>query len=197
MYRAARVPNDRVVSRRVRPVVGAAGRVADREGRSETDQQAALRLAERLIAEARDELRRADAKASQWLTTSGGAVLAMLTVLTGTRWSPGQLTGAAVWAWWSGCACAAAALFTLAMALLPRTAGAAEARQVAYFGHVYRLRDPALVRRYVERAAQDTMPGLISQLCWLSRLVMTKYRWVRAGTVLISLAAALVALALL
>ncbi|MFJ8685605.1 Pycsar system effector family protein [Micromonospora wenchangensis] len=193
MYRAARVPNDRVVHRRVRTVGTASGRGTD----PGADQQAALRLTERLIAEARDELRRADARASQWLTMSGGAVLAMLTVLTGTRWSPAQLTGAAAWAWWSGCACAGTALFSLAMALLPRTAGAAEVRHVAYFGHVHRLRDPALVRRYVERAAQDTMPGLISQLCWLSRLVMTKYRWVRAGTVLVSLAAALVALALL
>ncbi|MFY1626901.1 Pycsar system effector family protein [Micromonospora sp. WMMD723] len=193
MYRAARVPNHHVAHRRVRTAPGGG---IDRYGRA-GDQQAALRLTERLIAEARDELRRADAKASQWLTMSGGVVLAMLTVLTGTRWSPGQLTGAAAWAWWSGCACAAAALFALAMALLPRTAGAAEVRQVAYFGHVHRLRDPALVRRYVERAAQDTMPGLISQLCWLSRLVMTKYRWVRAGTVLVTLAAALVALALL
>ncbi|MBO4164070.1 Pycsar system effector family protein [Micromonospora antibiotica] len=197
MYRAARVPNDRVLHRRVRAAVAAPGGGVDRPGRPEGDRQAALRLAERLIAEAREELRRADAKASQWLTMSGGVVLAMLTVLTGTRWSPGRLTGAAAWAWWSGCACAAVALFALAMALLPRTAGAAEVRQVAYFGHVYRLRDPALVRRYVERAAQDTMPGLISQLCWLSRLVMTKYRWVRIGTVLIALAAALVALALL
>ncbi|MEV4845004.1 Pycsar system effector family protein [Micromonospora matsumotoense] len=197
MYRAARVPNDRVVHRRARAVVGVASRATDLGGRSEVDQQAALRLAERLTVEARDELRRADAKASQWLTMSSGVALAMLTLLTGTRWSPRQLTGAAAWAWWSGCACAGVALFALAMALLPRTAGAAEVRQVAYFGHVHRLRDPALVRRYVERAAQDTMPGLISQLCWLSRLVMIKYRWVRAGTVLISLAAALVALALL
>ncbi|SCG67975.1 Pycsar system effector family protein [Micromonospora coxensis] len=192
-------PTVRMVARRpARPGVRVATRsLAHRSGSAGTDPQTAVRLTERLLSEARDELRRADAKASQWLTMLGGVSLALLTVFVGASWSPRDLNGAAAWAWWSGCACAAAALLSFALALLPRTAGSPELRHVAYFGHVHRLRDPALVRRYVERAARDSMPGLVSQLCWISRLVMTKYRWTRAGTVLTTLAAALVALGLL
>ncbi|MBQ1070425.1 Pycsar system effector family protein, partial [Micromonospora sp. D75] len=165
--------------------------------RTGTHPTAATRLTERLLTEAREELRRADAKATQWLGLFGGALLALATGLVGASWSPHRLTGTAVWTWWTGCLAAALALAAVMMALLPRTGGDPELRLVAYFGHVHRLRDPEEVRRHVERAAHDTMPSLISQLCWISRLAMTKYRWTRAGTVLAMFAAALIAVSLL
>ncbi|KUJ48504.1 Pycsar system effector family protein [Micromonospora maris] len=165
--------------------------------RRNTGQAAAVRLTERLLAEAREELRRADAKAVQWLSLFGGALLALVTVLVGVSWSPRHLTGTVAWTWWSGVLCGAAALLSLIMALLPRPNGDQELQLVAYFGHVHKLRDPVLVQRYVERVAHDTLPSLIYQLCWISRLAMTKYRWTRAGTVFSMLAAALIAVSLL
>ncbi|NYF57151.1 Pycsar system effector family protein [Micromonospora purpureochromogenes] len=182
--------------RTVRSTLTASDR-SHRLRRADISTGAAARLTERLLAEARDELRRADAKATQWLSLFGGALLALVTGLVGASWSPSRLAGTAVWTWWAGCLFGALTLVALIMALLPRTGGDPELRLVAYFGHVHKLRDPALVRRYVERAAHDTMPSLISQLCWISRLAMTKYRWTRAGTVFAMLAAALIAVSLL
>jgi hypothetical protein len=164
------------------------------ERRTQVVSDAPSRLAERLVAEAREEVRRADAKATQWLTMIGSVVLALMTVLAGQSWRPSMLSESDQWTWWAGCASAAMAVFALVLALIPRTSGDPDLRQVAYFGHIHRLRDPTMVRHYVERAAADTMPGLISQLCWISRLAMTKYRYARIGTIFASLAAALTAM---
>ncbi|MER7166192.1 Pycsar system effector family protein [Micromonospora sp. NPDC000207] len=158
---------------------------------------AAIRLAERLLSEVRDELRRADARATQWLTMFGGGLLALLTLLTGTDWSLEQLALGRLWLWWSGCAAATLALTALVMVLVPRTGGPPDARQVAYFGHVARLRDPDIVGRHVASAARNSLPGLIAELCWLSQLAMTKYRWIRIGTVLTAFSVASIAASLL
>ncbi|RKR87244.1 hypothetical protein BDK92_1518 [Micromonospora pisi] len=157
----------------------------------------AVRLAERLIAETRDEVRRADEKATHWLSVLGGAALALVTALTGQSWLPSDLRGADRWTWWTGCLCAALATLALVLALVPRTGGDENIQQVGYFGHVHQLGDPTVVRLCLERAARDSMPGLVGELCWISRLAMTKYRYTRLGTGLSALAAGLISTSLL
>jgi hypothetical protein len=161
------------------------------------EQASPVRLTERLLSETREEIRRADARASHWLAMLGSALLALLTAVVGQSWTPARLAGADRWLWWSGCVCAAVALLALVLALLPRVWGDRDTDHVSYFGHVHRLRDPAVVRDYLERNAADSMPGLVAQLCQLSRLAVTKYRYTRIGTIFGTLAATLVAVSLL
>lgn len=152
---------------------------------------AAVRLAERLLAETREEMRRADGKAVQWLSMLGAGALGMI-ALWNTMPSPPWPSGPAViWPALLGGGFAAVAAVAFTLVLIPRTGGAPDVREIAYFGHVYRIGDPVLVRRHLEEAVDDGLPGLVGQLHHLSRLVMFKYRCVRVGTLFGMVAAVL------
>ncbi|SNY55403.1 Pycsar system effector family protein [Paractinoplanes atraurantiacus] len=144
----------------------------------------AVRLAERLLGEVREEVRRADAKATQWVAALGAATVTVPAWWNADRTEPWLIAAAAT--------CAAAAFAALALALLPRTAGAGDPRLVAYFGHIDHIGDPRAVRRHLEATAADNMPALVTQLCRLSRLAVLKYRCVRIGTLFGASAGALV-----
>lgn len=145
-----------------------------------------------LIAETRDEIRRADAKAAQWLTTLGAASAAALAAWTTRGSTPWELAGIHMLLTAAGGACAVGAMAALTLALIPRIGGSSEPGHVAYFGHVYRIGDPDRVRRLLEGAAADLMPGLVAELCTLSRIAMLKYRYTRLGAVLSALASVLI-----
>ncbi|WP_147315648.1 Pycsar system effector family protein [Asanoa ferruginea] len=157
---------------------------------------AAVRLAERLLSETRDEVRRADTKAAQWLAAIGAGATAVI-----ASWPlddlPRVFADLAAWLGVAGFGFAVAALIALAMALVPRTGGDVDPSHVAYFGHVYRAGGPDHVRRHIERTADDLMPSLLTELCWLSRLAVLKYRYTRLGIVFGTCAGALVAAAAL
>ncbi|MEV6298726.1 Pycsar system effector family protein [Actinoplanes sp. NPDC051861] len=150
-----------------------------------------VQLTQRLIAETREENRRADAKAAQWLSMLGGGVIGVLALWGAPLESSWPAGASAAWTVGLGFFCAGVAAVAFALALYPRTRAGSDLRDIAYFGHVHRAGDPALVRRYLEEAAGDTMPGLVGQLCRLSRIAVVKYRCVRVGTVFGMLAAVL------
>src|SRR5690349_21298196 len=108
---------------------------------AEHDPAAAIRLAERLLDETRDEVRRADAKAVQWLATLGAGAVAVVSWSTRAEppWARG---GPAAWLTVLGCVCAIVATAALTSALVPRMGGSSDPRHLAYFGHVYRIGDP-------------------------------------------------------
>jgi hypothetical protein len=147
---------------------------------------AVVRLTERLLGETRDEIRRADARARQWLAMLGAGAAAVITTwaVSGAPWQHG---GPAGWIAGSGLAGAALAAIFLTLALVPRTGGG-DAEQVAYFGHIHRIGDPQRVRQLLEVAARDEPRSLVTELCLLSRIAVVKYRHLRLGTVFGTLA---------
>ncbi|WP_250034186.1 Pycsar system effector family protein [Paractinoplanes maris] len=161
---------------------------------STVDPAPAVRLAERLLGETREELRRADARATQWVAAMSAGSVTIFASWTADRAMPWQDAGASTTLAVAAAICATAAVIAHALALLPRTTGGADITHVAYFGHVNRIKDPRIVRRHLEEAAADTMPALVTQLCWLSRLAAIKYRYIRIGTVLGASAGVLVLL---
>jgi len=160
------------------------------------DRDAVVRLAERLVSETRDEVRRADAKAAQWGAAFGaGAVAVLASWQAGMPW-PGEHGGPVAWLVRGACGFAVAAVVALTLALIPRTGGGADPRHLAYFGHVHRIGDPDFVRQYLADSAVDTLPALVTQLCWLSRLAVIKYRYARLGILCGAAAGVLVLIAL-
>lgn len=164
---------------------------------STADPAPAVRLTERLLSETREEVRRADARATQWVAAISAGTVTIFASWTADRAMPWQDAGASTALVVTAAICATAALLALALALLPRTIGGEDARHVAYFGHINRIKDPRIVRRHLEEAAADTMPALVTQLCWLSRLAVIKYRYIRIGTLLGASAGVLILLTLL
>ena len=136
--------------------------------------QTPLQIAERLLAETREELRRADAKAMSCLQGVGGGGFAVITV--------SAVPAAHDWLWWAGCAGWAVSLICLASAVAPRLGGGGPAEVATFFGHIVRLRSPARVQRCIEVASTDALPGLVVQLCASSRIAMAKYRLIRIAT---------------
>jgi hypothetical protein len=144
--------------------------------------EAVVRLTERLLTETRDELRRADAKAAQWLSMLGAGAIGVVALWNSAPAPPWPVGSSAFWPALTGCGFAVPAAISFALALVPRIGGAPDQREVAYFGHVYRIGDPVLLRRHIEEAAGDSLHGMVGQLHHLSRLAVLKYRCIRIGT---------------
>jgi hypothetical protein len=158
---------------------------------------AVVRLTERLVSETRDEVRRADAKAAQWVAAISAGAVAVLASWTTAPPEPWRSGGLVAWLVSGACGCAVVAVVMLTLALVPRTGGGADPRHLAYFGHVHRIGDPDAVRQYLAEGAVDTLPALVTQLCWLSRLAVIKYRYARLGALSGGLAGVLVLLSLI
>lgn len=149
----------------------------------------AQELAEKLLAETREEVKRADAKAMSCLQAIGGGGFAVLLLTSGTR--PGDRL------WWAGAAVWVVALLCLAGAIAPRLRGGEPTGAITYFGHVVRLGQPARVLERIEAAAPGDLIGTVAQLCASSQIAMAKFRLIRAAVICAIGAAALVGVGLL
>ncbi|GLY05518.1 Pycsar system effector family protein [Actinoplanes sp. NBRC 101535] len=145
-------------------------------------------LAEKLLTETRDEIRRADTKATDCLQIIGGGGFTLLITLPGNTSDD--------WRWWAAGTAWTLAMLCLAAAVTPRLHNAGPAERVTYFGHVARLRRPARVQRCIEEAAADTLPGVIAQLCASSRIALVKFQLIRIAIVLTAGSVALIATSL-
>lgn len=143
----------------------------------------------------REELTRADAKATALFAGVGVALGAILSGLLAGQWSPLRLHGsAAPVLWWAGASCAVAALTMLAAALYPRTRARHDrAGVVAYYGDVVRLGPAELTRALT---GTDTAP-LVDQVRVLSAIVARKYALIKAAFPLLAAAAVLCGAAVL
>ncbi|MFJ5645104.1 Pycsar system effector family protein [Streptomyces sp. NPDC093223] len=152
----------------------------------------------RLLAEARDEVRQADAKASLLLAGAGVALGAALsTTLTGRVYGR-HVTDASAWLWWAGVCAATAGVTLLGWAVCPRTRRTtpATAHLVSYFGDVVALPKEALEERLV-RTLRTPGVSLVDQIYEVSVIAATKYALVRRALILFGTAAVLCAAALL
>ncbi|MFI7274928.1 Pycsar system effector family protein [Streptomyces sp. NPDC049879] len=142
-------------------------------------------LAERLLAEIRVEIARADGKAASLvgalgLTTGllGGAVAA-------SDWSPGALSVAAQVLWWVGVAGLSVSLTAFLLTVAPRygrgrwTPGA----PLTYFGDVLRAAKGGQLAEALAASTDASGDRLLHALGVTSRIAMIKLRWVRVGLV--------------
>jgi hypothetical protein len=162
-----------------------------------------VRLLRDLVAQNQQEISRADGKATVLLATTGTLLGLLLAVHRqrdqGDGWSAGL--------WWAGAAGAAAALFALLLAVLPRRApGPPGSRSpdpgqqpsaLAYFGDVVRAGGPDRLRVAVHRDLRRPETRLLLALDATSRIAEAKNRWVRRAVPLLAVALAVSFCALL
>lgn len=130
-------------------------------------------LAERLLAETREELSKADGKAQILLAASGVIIGVVLGGAIGGEWNPTDLDRCARVFWWVGVGAAALGVGALGFAIFPRLLQSDNAR-ITYFEDVLRHRDCAALatalNSEVERGDRD-----VEQLLRLSRVAHRKY----------------------
>jgi hypothetical protein len=133
-----------------------------------------------LLAETREELVRADNKASILLAASGVAFGALLAAILSGDWSPTELNVRIQWLWWIGTALGAGALYFLGSAVYPRIHAHGERPSIiAYYGDVVAARDKSRVEELLEEAAKDQKQRLFDQVIQISRTVQRKYVAIR------------------
>jgi hypothetical protein len=160
--------------------------------------EATLLYATSLLADARKEIDRADAKASILLAASGVVAGALLAGLIAGRWTPLKLHAAVQWVWWLGLAESAIGIWCLAMAVYPRErkSDSGIPGTVAYYGDVVAYPTNAQVVAALNRSAETNIERIADQLRNVSWIVSHKYRLVRWGMRGLLLSAATVVTAL-
>jgi hypothetical protein len=168
-----------------------------------------------LLAETREELQKADNKASILLAASGIALSALLTAFAAGTWSPSHLTNRDAQFWtWTSMSLALIGLFFIGAAVKPRLRSKETERQVLhYFADVhgfwpkwYRIRRAAALsegRAQFDDALEAASTGenlklrLDDQIWFLGHIAYRKYRLVDIGLwfFVISILLALLALA--
>lgn len=162
--------------------------IADQEDHGDGDQSSqATAYTERLLAETREEIGRADHKASVLLSATAVAVIVLAGLLTG-NWSPLEIAAAIQWLWWIGAVMLVAAISFLGSAVMPRMRHDGDPSTVAYFGHVLRLTDRRRLVEHLHRSAAKPLDRAVDQLVVLSHIAHRKYRcvqvaiWLLAGS---------------
>lgn len=131
-----------------------------------------------LLTATREELVRADNKASLLLAAAGVAVGATVAGLISRDWSPFTLENRIEWLWWLGAGSAVYGLWCLGSAVYPRTRrrGAAPG-VIAYFEDVnaYAGRPRAELVAALDRTAEREQDRWIDQLVQVSDIARLKY----------------------
>ena len=154
----------------------------------------ALEHARHFLAEAREELSRAESKAAVLLAAQGVVVGALLAALMTRRWTPFELRdGVVEWTWWLGIVCLVFAVVCLAAAVWPKIGSSDSAkRRPAFFGDFARFEDAQKLAAALRmRDEADALERAANQVLLVSRIVRRKYRFIRASMVLLGTAAAL------
>lgn len=137
--------------------------------------------AETLLEETREELTRADAKASLLFAASGVVAGAVLAGIINGKWAPGDLQPWATVTFAVGAGLYAAAVCCLGYAVWPRITHEEATRPAAYFGDIVNYRGSEkrqALRNALERGASNP-ERTISQLVILSGIVWRKYIGIR------------------
>lgn len=168
-----------------------------------------LRYAEVLLKETREEVVRADAKASM-LFGVGGVAFGVITaaLLSQDGWEPGDLAGYWDKAWWAGAAAALAALVLLGTAVYPRAtagrwffwvrgarrpSGEGRSDSARYFGDLARCKSCEEAAGLVEAGAETPFDRTVEQAWVISKIVTTKYRLIALALRVLIVAGGLVA----
>lgn len=159
---------------------------------------ATLLYATSLLSSARDEIDRADSKASILLAASGVAAGALFAGLMAGTWTPLKLRAAIQWAWWAGIVEAAIGICFLALAVYPREqrndSGASWV--VVFYGDILTHRTTAQLVDALNRSAETRIERIADQLRYVCSIVNHKYRLIRWGISILFLSAATISAAI-
>lgn len=160
--------------------------------------EAILIYATSLLSGAREEIDRADAKASILLAASGVAAGALVAGLAAGTWTPLKLQVATQWVWWLGVVESAMGICCLALAVYPRERknDSGVPWTVLYYGDVLAYQTTAQLVTALNRSAEAKIERIADQLRHVSWIVDQKYRLIRWGMRALFLAAVTIAAAL-
>ncbi|GAA1995807.1 Pycsar system effector family protein [Microbacterium ulmi] len=149
-------------------------------------------LAADMLAEVREEIDRADQKASLLIGSLGIAFSIVLSGVLSGSWSPASL-GPAATVLWSVCAVAAAgSVLAAALAVWPRLSRAPGSGAITYWGQIRQFASPEEVGEALLERGLQPPERTYQQLLVLSALVQRKYRAIRSSMVLAGIASLLV-----
>ncbi|NYV73158.1 Pycsar system effector family protein [Streptomyces sp. UH6] len=140
-------------------------------------------IAERLLADLRTEIARADTKASVLVAALGITAGAFSGLIAGQKWSPSDLTGAGAPLWWVGCVALVVSLISLLSAVWPRYRRATwtPGHPLSYFGDIQQAARLGLLDDALRETGRDPAAGLSSALAESSRIATRKHQWIRLG----------------
>lgn len=152
-----------------------------------------------MLKEAREELVRADAKASLILASSGVVLGALMAGLLAGSWEPSDLGNSIEWLWWLGAAVAGYGLYRLAKSVYPQTNRKGEAPAVlAYYGDINNVTgDLATLKQKLAESSAQASDRHVDQLRQVSKIVGAKYAGIKTGLLMLGVAAVLCAAAVL
>jgi hypothetical protein len=153
------------------------------ETRPDTDADA-LYVAERLLLTVREDLGRADVKASVLLS---GVLAVPALVVSGGRAVSGVSGSALVLLVAAGLCWAAGALMLLLGVILPRTGTVRDAPGPTFYADALAASDLDALRAGVVEAGHDPVRWLLTQFQDVSVILAAKYRWLRRSMALLGL----------
>ncbi len=147
-------------------------------------------IAERLLLSIREELARADAKASILLSV---AVAVLVVVLAAPRDDlPSALTSVGLGLWTAG-------VVMIAAVVLPRSKGGPRlpgtVDEASFFADLTGRTPTAELLPRIARAGRDPERWLVSRACELGAILAVKYRWLKWGCTTLTTAGILLVLA--
>jgi Family of unknown function (DUF5706) len=145
-------------------------------------------LAKVLLSESREELTRADGKASLLLAALGVGISAILAAILAGSWSPFRLAEPYQSLWWAGSFFAGVSFACLFLAIYPRVTHRSASRGVTYFGDVAGLETVDELRSALKRSETDPAERSVMQLHVIAGIADRKYRFVRSSLNALSLA---------
>ncbi|MFI0270447.1 Pycsar system effector family protein [Streptomyces luteogriseus] len=142
-----------------------------------------VRAGAQLLADLRNEIARADAKATVLVGALGISAGVLAALLTNRHWSPDQLPRSAALLWWAGTASLVVALFALLLAVLPRYRRSrwTPGRPLTYFGDIRRASQGGRLAAALAETGIDPRAGLRASLAETSGIVARKHFWIRTG----------------
>jgi hypothetical protein len=143
-----------------------------------------------LLTETREELNRADSKASLLFAVFGVVLGALLAGLISHKWRPEDLAAGATVVFWAGTALAGIGAASLGFSVWPRIFREQPGGPASYYGDIVTYgKDRARLRSALAEAATDD-DRTVEQLAVVSHIVWRKYVGIRTA-LLLFLAAAL------
>ncbi|MFI1681120.1 Pycsar system effector family protein [Streptomyces sp. NPDC020607] len=140
--------------------------------------------AERLLADQRAEIARADSKAAVLAAALGVAAGGFSGLLARHECSPDALSVPGSSAWWSGVLALAVALLAMLMAVLPRYGTGtswAPGAPLSYFGDVRRAAHSGHLAQALAETQRAPLPATLTALSETSRIALRKHQWIRVG----------------
>jgi hypothetical protein len=154
-------------------------------------------LAADMLAEVREEIDRADQKASLLIGSLGIAFSIVLSGMIGGDWTPVTLSPFGATVWVVGVIAAAASVAAAASAVWPRLSRAPGADAITYWGQIRGLGSPAEVGRALAERGLHPPERTYQQLLVLSAVVQRKYRAIRLSMMLAGIGVAFIVIGFL